>query len=312
MIEAEHAFAAMGTTAHVMVTADTGFEAERLCDAAEKRIVELEERWSRFVPTSDVSRLNELATLPRVVAPETLALVKLAVEGWRMTGGLYDPTVLPALVAAGYDRSFELVGAVVRARPSAPRSAASPPACARIALDAIVGSVRLGEGVAFDPGGIGKGFAADLVTHDLLATGAHGACVNLGGDVRVAGAAPEGQGWVVEVDHPLATEPSLAVLRLRAGAVASTWRTRRVWHDVEGEVQHHLIDPRTAAPARTGLAGVCVIAGQGWRAEVLAKAAFLAGPNDGAALVARHGTAALLIDDDGVAHSAGDIERFVA
>ena len=76
------------------------------------------------------------------------------------------------------------------------------------------------------------------------------------------------------------------------------------------DVRHHLIDPATGLPATSGLAGVTVITGQGWHAEVLAKAAFLAGPEDGAALLAAHDAAGVLITDDGGVHEAGDWARF--
>ena len=62
--------------------------------------------------------------------------------------------------------------------------------------------------------------------------------------------------------------------RLRTGAVASTWRTRRVWGPPPAR-RHHLIDPRTGAPAVSGLAGTTVLTGRAWWAEVLAKAAFI-------------------------------------
>ncbi len=103
----------------------------------------------------------------------------------------------------------------------------------------------------------------------------------------------------------------IGTLGLEAGAVASSWRTKRAWIGPDGRSHHHLIDPRTGRSAATGIAGVTVVAAQGWRAEILAKAAFLAGPVDGPALIARSGAAGIVVTDDGTVHPAGDIDAFL-
>ena len=103
---------------------------------------------------------------------------------WKWTGGRYDPTVLHAIEAAGYDRSFEQIEAH---RPAGSGKAMPAPGCAGVVLDPHLRTVTLPPGVGFDPGGIGKGLAADLVVDLLLEEGAAGACVDLGGDGRAAG-----------------------------------------------------------------------------------------------------------------------------
>src|SRR5260370_21488006 len=158
---------------------------------ARARIEALEALWSRFVPTSEVSRLNAAAgTGALLVAPETFELVARGVEGWRMTSGRFDPTVLGDVLRAGYTGTFDRL-------PSPDPSALGcrlGRGCAGIELDAALCAVRLPAGVGFDPGGIGKGLAADLVVDELLASGASGACVHLGGDTRVAGTPPAASG----------------------------------------------------------------------------------------------------------------------
>src|SRR5688572_21518950 len=97
----------MGTEVHLVAV---GAPAGAL-DRARRRVAALERRWSRLGEASDVSRLNRAAGEPVAVSPETVTLLELAIEGWRLTGGRFDPTVLPALVAAGYDRTFTEVAA---------------------------------------------------------------------------------------------------------------------------------------------------------------------------------------------------------
>ena len=103
----------MGTDAHVIVV---GAEAARLADLALARLERLESRWSRFLPQSEISRLNERPGVPVVVAPETFQLIDHALRAWRMTAGRFDPTILADLRAEGYDRSYELLD---RPEPSA-------------------------------------------------------------------------------------------------------------------------------------------------------------------------------------------------
>lgn len=254
----------MGSAGHLVVVGGPA----GLLDRAEARVERLEALWSRFRGDSEVSEMNRRAgTLVRV-SPETRRLVATALEGWWLSGGAFDPTVLGAMLRAGYDRSFESLGPAPRPGASALEIGAS---------DIVVegDTVCLPPGVGFDPGGIGKGLAADMVVGELLAAGADGACVNLGGDVTVAGTGPDGEAWTVAVEHEWSSEP-VADLGLAGGAVATSTTLRRRW-EAGGEVRHHLVDPRTGAPSDTDLHHVTVVAARCWAAEVLAKAVLLRG-----------------------------------
>jgi thiamine biosynthesis lipoprotein len=276
----------MGTTAHVVVVGGPPDAADR----ARARIAELEAHWSRFRPDSDISRLNTHPGRPVLVSRDTITAISNAIHAWRTTRGRYDPTILTALERAGYDRDFDDVA------PDDPRTTAAvvpAPGCTGIEIDPVVGAVTLPVGTRLDLGGIGKGLAADLVTTELLAAGADGACVNLGGDLRAEGTPPPGAaGWTVGV----ADAPG-HVLALVHGGVATSSRLRRRWVRAGREL-HHLVDPATGTPARSGLASVTVIASRAAGAEVLTKVAFLAGPSVGPMLT-RAGATGLLIHDDG-------------
>jgi thiamine biosynthesis lipoprotein len=300
----------MGTTAHVVVVPGPGSDGAGLVDAGEARLAQLEQRWSRFLSDSEVTRCNEAAGAPLAVSADTQLLVARGVAGWARTAGRFDPTVLLALLAAGYDDTFAVVAARAARNGDAVRSPAGPaPGCAGIVVDRAAGTVMLPEGVALDPGGFGKGLAADLVSAELLALGARGVCVNLGGDLRVLGDGPDGAGWLVQLEHPLADHATsdLGMVHLSAGAVASTWRTRRAWGPPDDR-RHHIIDPVTGVPATTGIAGVVAITNAAWWAEVLATASFLSGDGGGALLEA-HGAAGLCVADDGTVDGAGAIEE---
>ena len=294
MAEAEHVVDVMGTRAHVIVVARTPSTAELLATSAVARLRELESKWSRFLPDSELSRLNARAGSTVRVSRDVEVLIERSLEAWHRTDGRFDPTVLSAVVAAGYDDDFRAVAA--RLDSTSHTDAAAVPGCADIRIGP--DGVTLPHGAAIDPGGIGKGLAADLTIDLVMTGGATGACINVGGDLRVAGATATGRPWTVAVEHPLTPARVIADVELHDEALVSTWRTRRVWGTAEDR-RHHLIDPATGTSAWNGLAGVTVTAREGWWAEALATAIFLAGPDDAPAIARRHGAGAILVRDDG-------------
>ena len=297
----------MGTRAHVIVIGGR----EHLASSAMARLEVLESLWSRFRPDSEISRLNAAAGRPVVVSALTFRLLTRAIDESRATGGAFDPTVLPALAAAGYDRDF---ASLAPDAGRAPDPVATPGVDA-IEVDPIVGAVRLPRGTAVDLGGIGKGFAADLVAAELRDAGALGACVNLGGDLRVSGEPPGGSGWEVAVEREpgdATREPVRCILRLADGGIATTSARRRTW--LRGAAAfHHVIDPRTGAPAAVRFPSVTVVAADAAAAEVGATAAFLADDLDAATEVLHaRGAAGIAFDAGGCARPLGPIDAFVA
>ena len=282
----EQRFRAMGSDVHVVVVGGPA----GLADRARARIDDLEHRWSRFLPDSEISRLNASAGTPLTVSGDTTELVTRAVEAWRFTGATFDPTVLGAVLRAGYTTSFDELA------PDTPGGVSELViACTDIEIDG--NDVRLPSGTGFDPGGIGKGLAADLTAAEILDAGADGVCINMGGDLRSLGRAPDGDGWTIAVEHPWSTRP-IANIGIADGAVATSTTLRRRW-TVEGEPHHHLIDPRTGEPADTDLNLVTVIAGTAWVAEVLAKAVLVRGSAHPFDLIDGRRAHALVVDDDG-------------
>jgi FAD:protein FMN transferase len=280
----EAGFPAMGSEAHIVVV---GAPRRLLADAI-ARVEDLEAKWSRFRPTSDVARLNELGALH--VSDETCLLVRRALEGWRMSGGWFDPTTLGDVIRAGY--------------PNGPQASEMERGCGGIV---IAGShVTLPAGVGFDPGGIGKGLAADIVVDELMAQGAHGACVNLGGDVAVAGAGPDAADWTIDIVHEWQAEPIRRVA-LQRGAVATSTTLRRRWTTPTGAA-HHLIDPHTGAPSTSSINTVSVVAAHAWIAEVMAKALLLRA--DGFAAIAGSAIEALTVDNKGHVATTPQFRKF--
>jgi FAD:protein FMN transferase len=290
----------MGTEAHVIVVGGH----PRLAERARSRLDHLEALWSRFLPASEINLLNDRAGSFTEVSEETLLLLERVLDGRDISGGAFDATMLDAVVAAGYDRTFdELSFSGER-----PAGALAPAALApqvpwdrglgtETPIEIHGGSACIRAGAGIDSGGIGKGLAADLVVAELLEQGAEGACVNLGGDLRVAGESPEGEGWTIGIDHPWSATP-VALLGVGAGAVASSTTLKRRWL-VKGEWRHHLIDPRSGLPSDSDLNHVTVIAAEAWVAEVFAKAVLLNGSEFAFNIVGGTGVEALAVAADG-------------
>lgn len=291
----------MGTSVHVVVHGDPD-----LADQAEREIGRLEQLWSRFLPDSEISKLNDAAGNWVSVSPETVELVERAVLAHAVTGGRYDPTVLGDVIRAGYDRSYDDLAQVPRTL--APASSLQH-GIEGIDIDATGGRVRLPVGVGFDPGGIGKGLAADLVAMLLDGEGAAGVLINIGGDLRAVGCGPDGNDWIIDLD-PAATGMPHATVVLDHGAIATSTVLRRRW-EIDGAEHHHLIDPATGKPSDSGVVAVSVLAGHGWQAEVLAKAALVAGLDDGLQLITDIGAEGLLIDAHGGIHATSGFARFL-
>jgi thiamine biosynthesis lipoprotein len=299
----ERRFRAMGSDVHLVVVGGSVNTLDRVVE----RIEQLESRWSRFRPDSEVTMLNNNTGRAVAVSSDTRLLVERSIEAWRLTGGSFDPTLLDDLLRAGYDRSFENLGDDSNRPAVSPRNRSiDAPGCTDIIVDSA--TVTIPFGIGFDAGGIGKGLAADLVATELIAEGVVGVCINIGGDLRVIGKSPSGDGWTLAIEHPEATAP-IALVGLAEGAIATSSVLRRRWK-LDGQTYHHLIDPATGEPSQSDLALASVIAGEGWKAEVLAKAALLRGRAKAFDLIDA-ATAGVVVDHSGLIAASDGFSRFL-
>jgi thiamine biosynthesis lipoprotein len=260
-------------------------------DAAECRafLERFDAALSRFRPESELCRLNASTETEVPASPLLRAAISAGLTAAELTGGLVDPTLVPQLEAAGYDRTRrepELPLAEALANAPVRRPAAPNPDEPWRAVAVGEGTVTRPPGLRLDTGGTGKGLAADL-----LATRLNGRwALDIGGDLRVNGA------FDVDVRHPLTGE-TVHTLNLTDGAVATSGIDTRLWRAPDGSPRHHLLDPSTGTPAWTGVISATALAPTALEAEALAKAALLSGPTQAARWLRRHG--GITIGDDG-------------
>jgi thiamine biosynthesis lipoprotein len=282
----------------VLVLAHAGERAE-LLDAASSAFHEIEARFSRFRPESELSRFNARASDSVSVSQQMQRLIELSQFFHRRTGGLFEPAVLPQLEDAGYDRSFELVA---RDDMEMSTRVIERSSIASVRIDGDNGECVAPAGLRIDFGGIGKGFAVDTASRRLAP--ARDFLVDAGGDVFASGDAPGGDGWRVGVWDPFGG-PDIDVVTLHDQAIATSTTLKRRWRRGERWL-HHIIDPRTGAPARSPIVSASVIAATTTEADVYAKCALMLDADAAREFIEEQGAEGLFVLEDGsVALTAG-------
>jgi thiamine biosynthesis lipoprotein len=288
----QEVFACMGNTADITVIGDPS-----LLRIAQIRLGELEQRWSRFISSSDVCALNQSKGVAISVHPDTITLVRYLVDAQRLTNRFFDPTLLPSLVQLGYARSMTNASLVTQLdgslRWGEPLVATS--------IDIENSTVTLPAGLTLDPGGLGKGLAADIVASELRELGAEGVCVSIGGDIRCSGTGPINGAWSIPVASPFALSDILATATLFDGAIATSSLDAKTW-SVGNNAMHHVLSPKTGQPLPRSLDQVIqttVIGAEAVWAEVFATVVLVAGVVEGFARIEAAGLAALAVFADG-------------
>jgi thiamine biosynthesis lipoprotein len=274
------------TTARIVLTDGTRLKAAR--DIATRRLAAIDTACSRFRADS------ELMTLPSgrpVMISEQLAdLVRTSLEVAEATDGLVTPTVGRVLAGLGYDRDWAQLPAD---RPPTAVRVRQLPNWRQVRLDGR--HLTIPAGVTPDLGATGKAFAADLIAAQIAAELSVGALVALGGDIATAGPEPA-DGWNVLVqDRP--GDPAIAVRLAAQSAIATSSTQGRRWK-AGGHQLHHIVDPRTCAPAKVIWRTATVAAPTCVAANALSTAALILGV-DAPNWLQRKGFAARLVAASG-------------
>ena len=297
MSDTTFSFELWSTTASVVVTDPAALSA--VVEVVRAQLDEIELACSRFRPDSEIVQLRPGTTK---VSPLLADLVGTALDSAEASGGLVDPTVGSVVRELGYDRSIELLpgdGAPVTL-------VHRVPGFRRVRLHGDV--LELPAGIELDLGATAKAFAADRTARLAADTVGVGVLVELGGDIATAGAGPEG-GWQVLV-RDSADDPACQVTLQPGAAVATSSTVRRAWRR-GGVLLHHIIDPRSAAPAQPVWRTATVAAPTCVEANTASCAAVVLGHDAPDWLTAR-GLNARLVDQRHRVRLVGDWPREVA
>jgi len=296
---------ALGTSARVV--AWPPYNLARVLAIVDTELARLDEQASRFRADSEISAVHRSARTAHILSEGLAEAIAVALTAAKWTGGLVDPTVGGALSALGYDRDF----AAIRQGRAGPLASACIPGWESVRLDGR--RLRLPAGSRLDLGATAKGLGSDRAASAAAAAmTVGGVLVSLGGDIAVAGESPSG-GWPVLVtDEPEPLSPADArsrrsapgsqrpagqVVRLAAGAVATSSITCRQWRG-GGQLLHHIVDPRTGRPTEGPWRTVSVAAANCAEANAASTAAVVAG-DQAPAWLAEQGLPARLVARDG-------------
>jgi thiamine biosynthesis lipoprotein ApbE len=285
---------ALGTSVVVAVTDADALEAAR--DAVALEVDALDRACSRFRDDSDLTRLNDAGGLPVVVSPLLAEAIRVALRAARLTDGDVDPTVGGALEAIGYDVDFS---AIEPDRGDFAVKHRAAPGWADVVITDRPALVTLPVGTILDLGATAKALGADRAARAAHAATAGGVLVSLGGDIAVAGRPPE-HGWPVRVmdDHAAHLDAPGQSITVHGGGLATSTTTVRRWQR-GGLPVHHIVDPRTGAPADSPYRTISVAAATCVDANTASTAAIVRGRR-GADWLESIGLPSRLVTHDGV------------
>lgn len=217
---------------------------------------------------SEIARLNETGST--ALSEETAALLAAALKLSRRTDGAFDPTVYPLVRLWGFTGETQAV----------PGSAELQRALAAVGTENVLQSgqnVTLRNGAMLDFGGIAKGYAAEKCAKLLEAAGIEAALLSLGGNVQTVGTKPDGSAWAVGIADPENPTQAIATLTFTGSLALVTSGGYQRYFEEDGVRYHHILNPKTGYPARSGLASVTILAESGALADALSTALFVMG-----------------------------------
>ena len=279
----------MGTAVECQAFHGVPEQARRAVDAAFAAVRQVDRDMSVYSPDSDIGRLNRGSGRDVAIGRQTAAVLQASLETGRASRGALDVTITPLLNQWGFYgvreeapgfRQLDAALALVDYR--------------RVHVDDANGTVRLGRhGMQLDLGGVAKGFAVDQAVAALRAQGVRSGMVNAGGDLGLLGRHPDGDPWIVGVQHPLAPARLLMALSVDRGAVATSGNYLR-YRVYNGRRYGHLLHPQHGYPADTALS-MTVVATTAMRADALATAAMVMGRDGLAWIGSQTGVEAVMV-----------------
>ena len=276
---------------------------QNLLNESFELLAELEQKWSRFISSSELTKLNNAEGSAVEVSDETVKLIQAMIQATRLTNGYFDPTTLPLLVKSGYESSRK----DPENKTILPSSANWPGDVLGIEISG--NKIQLPMGTVLDPGGIGKGLAADFVIDFLKKSEVAGALINANGDVVAFGQAPQPGPWIVGIENPLDSSQEYSQIRLVSGAIATSSRVHQTWK-LAGKDIHHIVNPLTGSIAITPVLSATVICAKGADAEALAKIPFILESSEAISFIENLGAQVFIIDENLQAHKSNGWDDF--
>jgi FAD:protein FMN transferase len=300
-VQRQKCFFALGTYNSITAFACTE---EAALERAAERVFELDRKLSAFLAGSEISMLCRRAGgRAQKISPDTFYVLKRAVEIAKASAGAFDITLRPLIALWGIGKKGDFV----------PDKAQIHRLLKLVDYNDIVldeqncAAALRRPGQALDLGGIAKGYAADEVKRILLSAGIESALINLGGNIVAMGTRPDGQPWRIGVQNPRAARGEFfAKLAVQDKTIVTSAYNERFFMK-DGVLFHHILDPKTGMPAKSGLLSVTAVCKHSIDADALTTAFFVLGPEKGAPLLQAFDATAVFITDKNQIFTAGNL-----
>ncbi len=291
-MNAQSTYYGMGT---VMTHHASGSNAEDCLREIRNESIRLEKSFSRFIPESDISRLNRSAGIcSESINQDTFDILSWCMDFSKKNEGFFDITISPLV-------DLWRTGMDTAKAPGDQKIRQTIPLINYRDLTLNLGkqSARLKFiGQSIDLGGIGKGFAGDRFLEIFQDYGIESAYSNLGGNVITIGSKPDGSAWHIGIQHPREEDLLLGTVSVIGKSVVTSGDYQRYFTDNQGIRQHHILDPLTGYPVKSGVTSVTVVSYSALLADALSTTLFVAGMEEGLEILERFpGTEAIFVDE---------------
>ena len=240
---------------------------------------------------SDVSKCNKAQGNPVKVSDETYELIRISKEITEKTEGLFDISIYPIVRAWGFTTQKYQV----------PDESLRKELLKQVDASQIVlkkdNTVQLKKGMEIDLGGIAKGYLSQKLVELFKKEGAVAGVVSLGGNVQTFGQKPDGSKFTIGITNPSDGQSVLGTLEVGEKAVITSGSYQRFF-EKNGKRYHHIMDPRTGAPADSNLVSVTVICDRGEEGDALATSLFVMGKDKAIAFAKDNNLSLILVDKE--------------
>lgn len=264
-------FTAMNTFMTVSLYSSSAKKGEAACNQIKNRIAELEGILSTTLPASDVYYINHNKKLPDPIKPELLELFKFSSEMYNKTYGAFNPALYPVIREWGFTTEEYKVPSEQRINELLLHTDFS------VFCDSgFMAGSQIDEGMEFDFGAVGKGYAADEAVIILEKNGIKSALLDFGGNIQTIGKKPDGSLWRVGIKNPW-TGGAVCALSVESKAVVTSGGYERFFEDENGKRYIHIFDPKNGHPCEGDLESVTIVTSSGKNADTLSTALFVMG-----------------------------------
>lgn len=279
-----------------------GDQADSALEEAEKRVLELEQKWSVTEDDSEIYQINHSNGSEITLSEDTKEVMEFALNMAEQTDGNLEPTIYPVLTAWGFTTGENRIPEEEEIQ-----TLLKSVGYQNIQLDG--NQIQIPSGMELDLGAVGKGYAGDEAAETLKEIGITSALLNLGGNVQAVGSKPDGSDWRIGIRNPFG-EGNLGILEVSDRAVVTSGNYEHYFVGEDGNTYGHILNPFTGKPVENELMSMTIVTKQGKEGDALSTALFVMGLEKAAEYWREHPDFEMLaVTKDGKIHLTAGIQN---